>query len=190
MAGEEETPATCQGERPAAKRLKLDTNTVVADDRKSKPEDNSDRLQDEPLMVRCTRCKCDVPRNKCQALSQRAKKFKCNVCNCNMVRLNRAFGHWPVEAFKGSTEEEKRLFYVELKAMKGRDLLTFVKERFPKIGRMMDELAEQIQIDRTIERQIDERVRKGKFVLESSGRIRFTWPAQVRRQRAKRALIA
>ena len=87
------------------------------------------------------------------------------------------------------------MFYVEIKAMKGRDLLTFVKERFPKVGRMMDELAEQNQIDRTIERQIDERIRKGKYILMSDGRITFykehpTWPAQVRRQRAKRALIA
>ena len=193
MTGKEETPATCQGDRPTAKRLKLATNLVVADDRNSKPDDNIDR---EDELVRCVRCKCEVPRNKCQVAYQRSKTFKCNVCNCNMVRLSRALGHWPIEAFKGWNEEEKRLFYVEIKAMKGRDmLLTFLKEKFSKFGRKMDELAEQIQIDRKIEGQIDERIRKGTFVVRSDGQIKFykenpKSPARARRRRAKSALEA
>ena len=111
VACEEEAPATCPG-APAAKRLKLDTNT--ADDRNS--------MEDKALLVRCTRCQCEVPRNKSQVDSIWKESFKCNVCNSNMVRLNRAFGQWPIKDFIGLDAEEKRLFYLEIKAMKGRDL--------------------------------------------------------------------
>ena len=121
FACEEEAPATCQGDGPAAKRLKLDTNT--ADDRNSMPEDKA-------LLVRCTRCQCEVPRNKSQVDSIWKESFKCNVCNSNMVRLNRAFGQWPIKDFIGLDAEEKRLFYLEIKAMKGRALQTFVQEKF------------------------------------------------------------
>ena len=185
----------------AAKRLKHETNTVKGDQRSNMHDedmsvrpaakrlklDMPDRLEDDPLLVRCTRCKCYTPRTKCQVDSKHNATFKCNVCNSKMVSLNRTFGRWPIEDFSDLDDEEQRLFYMDIKAMKGRDLKTFVKEKFSNFYKKLDE---EIHLHAWEDRRANS---KGNFIVTSQGRIQFykerpKGPEKTRWNKAKRAL--
>ena len=82
-----------------------------------------------------------------------------------MVSLHRTFGRWPIEDFIGLDGEEQRLFYLEIKAKKGRDLKTFVKEKFSNFYKKLDE---EIHLHAWEDRRANS---KGNFIVTSQGRI-------------------
>jgi hypothetical protein len=67
------------------------------------------RLLDPDEMPTCHSCG-----EKC-APTEMQSIYRCKGCNTNRVKLNRVYGTWPSDSFKGLNKEEQMLFYKKAK---------------------------------------------------------------------------
>ena len=70
-----------------------------------------DQLLPPPSTPHCSKCKLPVESLKVQITGKKQGCWKCNGCNTKHVSCVRLCGSWPIEQFKGLTEQEKVAFW-------------------------------------------------------------------------------
>jgi hypothetical protein len=75
----------------------------------------------------------EAMRFRCITKGSASPKFRCSTCLTKLTQLNRKFGQWPTNGFKGLSEEEQEAFYKEAKAITSADELhKFAESKFTR----------------------------------------------------------